>query len=49
MDRGSADVFGNRLCNSMLSNRNSNKATIRPIDSANDKNGKLRGSMLTPR
>jgi hypothetical protein len=52
MEKGSADIFGNRMCNSMLSNRNSKgsiKHNIGTPDNLGDKNGKLRGSMLTPR
>jgi len=48
MNKGSADLFGSRLCNSMLSNRNS-KHTIQQTDESNNKNNKLRASMLTPR
>ena len=50
MDKGSAELFGQRMCSSMLSNRNLNRATIQSKQESIDNRGaKIRGSMLTPR
>jgi hypothetical protein len=48
MDKGSAEIFGSRICNSMLSNRK-NRNTISQTEEINNKNGVMRSSMVTPR
>jgi hypothetical protein len=58
MNKGTAEMFGQRMCNSMLSNRNfknSHTTTINQgSDSRNDsigkdRTGRMRASLLTPR
>lgn len=49
MDKGSAQIFGERFSSSMMSNRSSLRGTIDNRTGSNERNNQMRSSMLTPR
>ena len=58
MNKGSAEIFGQRMCNSMLSHRNFKQSHTTTINTGSDgrndsigrdRDGRMRASMLTPR